>query len=111
MRFNFRIETSGRGGGLSKKRGHGHVRQLGDIDVAVTVDRDAMRRNELRIARAALFAEPRENLALRIEDRNARAEIGHVFIHPELRAYFGDEEQALSHAHRAQGRCSACHCV
>src|SRR3984885_16110737 len=72
-------------------RGHRRIRKAGlpvgdadfaDIDVAFGIERDAMRRQELAGLEAGTVfaAEPRDALALEVDEGQARAQIGHLAV-------------------------------
>ena len=63
--------------------GHG---DLADIEVAARIDREPVRREELPRPRAGerLVAEPRQHLALVVQHRDARPEIGRAAIEPVI---------------------------
>src|ERR1043166_7007368 len=79
---------------------------LADIDVALRIQRDAVRGEEFAAleARTVLAAEPRDARAFRIHDREARTEIRHLAVDRHAGTEFADDEVGLLAAAAATQR-------
>src|SRR5450759_1012722 len=89
--------------GYADHRGHRRIRKTGlpvgdadlaDIDVALGIQRDAVRREEFAALEAGtvLAAELRDALSLGIDDAQARTEIRHLAVDRHARAELADDE-------------------
>src|ERR1044072_5959935 len=67
---------------------------LADVDIALRIQRDAVRREEFAAFQSGtvLTAEPRDALALSVHDREARPEVGHLAIDRHAGAEFADDK-------------------